>query len=207
MDMQNRVGSKPGSGGMASFSETNAARRDRLRKLAMEVIDLSNDPYLLKNHLGTLECKLCLTLHSNEGSYLAHTQGKKHQTNLARRAAKEQQIQQETLSLQPKYTSKKVIVKIGRPGYKVVKIRRNNQNGLLFQIMFPEATVNPQHRFMSSFEQKLETPNKDYQYLLVAADPYETIAFKIESKDIDEEDFIAYWDPDVKQYTLQFLFK
>jgi splicing factor 3A subunit 2 len=34
------------------------------------------------NHLGTYECKLCLTLHSNEGSYLAHTQGKKHQDNL-----------------------------------------------------------------------------------------------------------------------------
>lgn len=40
------------------------------------------------NHLGTYECRyidilidylrLCLTLHTNEGSYLAHTQGKKH---------------------------------------------------------------------------------------------------------------------------------
>ena len=30
-----------------------------------------------------------MTLHNNEGSYLAHTQGKKHQANLARRAAKE----------------------------------------------------------------------------------------------------------------------
>ena len=25
------------------------------------------------------ECKLCLTLHNNEGNYLAHTQGKRHQ--------------------------------------------------------------------------------------------------------------------------------
>lgn len=40
-------------------------------------------------HTGTYECKLCLTLHNNEGSYLAHTQGKKHQSNLARRAAKD----------------------------------------------------------------------------------------------------------------------
>lgn len=38
---------------------------------------------------GSYECKLCLTLHNNEGSYLAHTQGKKHQSNLARRAAKD----------------------------------------------------------------------------------------------------------------------
>ena len=35
------------------------------------------------------ECKLCLTLHNNEGYYLAHTQGKRHQTNLAKRAARE----------------------------------------------------------------------------------------------------------------------
>jgi splicing factor 3A subunit 2 len=28
-------------------------------------------------------------LHSNEGNYLAHTQGKRHQQNLARRAAKD----------------------------------------------------------------------------------------------------------------------
>ena len=36
----------------------------------------------MKNHLGKYECKLCLTLHNNEGSYLAHTQGKRHQENL-----------------------------------------------------------------------------------------------------------------------------
>ena len=36
----------------------------------------------MQNHLGTFECKLCLTLHTNEGSYLTHTQGKKHQDNL-----------------------------------------------------------------------------------------------------------------------------
>ena len=32
------------------------------------------DPYFMRNHLGTYECKLCLTLHNNEASYLAHTQ-------------------------------------------------------------------------------------------------------------------------------------
>ena len=40
----------------------------------------------MKNHLGQYECKLCLTLHMNEGNYLAHTQGKRHQYNLGRRA-------------------------------------------------------------------------------------------------------------------------
>lgn len=46
----------------------------------------------MKNHLGSFECKLCLTLHTTEGNYLAHTQGKRHQQNLARRAAREEQV-------------------------------------------------------------------------------------------------------------------
>ncbi|EEB97389.1 hypothetical protein MPER_03303, partial [Moniliophthora perniciosa FA553] len=40
MDYQNRVGSKFGSGGVAGASETNVDRRERLRKLALETIDL-----------------------------------------------------------------------------------------------------------------------------------------------------------------------
>lgn len=79
----------------------------------------AQDPYILRTHLGTLECRLCLTLHVNEGSYLAHTQGKKHQTNLARRAARDNK--DAALAMMPPPTQqqsvrKKVFVKIGRPG-------------------------------------------------------------------------------------------
>ena len=49
-------------------------RRERLRRLALETIDLAKDPYFMRNHLGQYECRLCLTLHTNEGNYLAHTQ-------------------------------------------------------------------------------------------------------------------------------------
>ena len=52
----------------------NVDRRERLRRLALETIDLSKDPYFMRNHLGQYECRLCLTLHTNEGNYLAHTQ-------------------------------------------------------------------------------------------------------------------------------------
>ncbi len=31
----------------------------------METIDISKDPYFMRNHIGTYECRLCLTLHSN----------------------------------------------------------------------------------------------------------------------------------------------
>jgi len=78
-----------------SESQENQQRRERLRKLALETVDLNKDPYFMRNHLGTYECKLCLTIHTNEGNYLAHTQGKRHQQNIARRLAKdafEQQV-------------------------------------------------------------------------------------------------------------------
>ena len=41
MDFQNRVGSKVGSGGVASASESNRQRRDRLRALIGDSIDLN----------------------------------------------------------------------------------------------------------------------------------------------------------------------
>lgn len=52
MDFQNRPGGKTGGGGVASWSETNRDRRERLRQLALETIDLQKDPYFMKNHLG-----------------------------------------------------------------------------------------------------------------------------------------------------------
>ena len=67
--------SKTGMGAPQTATDANVDRRERLRKLAMETIDLNNDPYFMRNHLGSYECKLCLTLHNNEGNYLAHTQG------------------------------------------------------------------------------------------------------------------------------------
>ena len=79
IDFQHREGSKIGSGGLLSESQAALERKERLRKLALETIDISKDPYIMRNNLGTYECKLCLTLHNNEGNYLAHTQGKRHQ--------------------------------------------------------------------------------------------------------------------------------
>lgn len=186
MDFQHRAGGKTGTGGVASWSDANRDRRERLRQLALETIDLNKDPYFMKNHLGTYECKLCLTLHNNEGSYLAHTQGKKHQYNLQRRAAQQAkdapaQPAPEKLRVEPKK-----FVKIGRPGYKVTKQKDpdSGQQSMLFQIDYPEVAegVLPRHRFMSAYEQRVEPPDRRWQYLLFAAEPYETIAFKVSSR-------------------------
>ena len=45
-------GSKPGSGGTASAGQEAIDRRERLRRLALETIDLAKDPYFMRNHLG-----------------------------------------------------------------------------------------------------------------------------------------------------------
>lgn len=202
----------------AGSAETAMDRRERLRKLAMETIDLAKDPYILRTHLGTLECRLCLTLHVNEGSYLAHTQGKKHQTNLARRAARDQHEMMLNAPPPPSANAvkKKTFVKIGRPGYKIVKIRDpvTQRLGLLFTVALPEIKdgVRPRRRFMSAFEQKREAPNRALQYLVIAAEPYETIAFAIPAKDMveaeeDGDSVWEHWDADDKVYSSQLLFK
>ena len=39
---------------------------------------------------------------------------------------------------------------------------------------------------MSAYEQHIEPPDRKWQYLLFAAEPYETISFKLPSREIDK---------------------
>jgi splicing factor 3A subunit 2 len=100
-------------------------------------------------------------------------------------------------------------VKIGRPGYEVSKSRDplTNERSLTFELHYPELDENrqPRHRFMSAYEQRVETPpDRNYQYLLVACDPYETVAFKIPNEPINrgEGRFVTNWDTTGKVFTL-----
>lgn len=206
-------GSKVGSAGPASAQNEAIDRRERLRRLALETIDLAKDPYFMRNHLGSYECKLCLTLHNNEGNYLAHTQGKRHQQNLAKRAAREAaEAPAAPVSSKRKVNVRKT-VKIGRPGYRVTKQYDpdSRQRSLLFQIDYPEIEdgSTPRHRFMSSYEQKVEAWDKKYQYLMFAAEPYEVISFKVPNIEIDKtrDRFFTHWESDKKVFTLQLYFK
>src|ERR1700738_302290 len=221
MDYQNRVGSSFGGGGVASKEETAMDRRKRLYHLAVDTIDLTKgrpllfiwancgqDPYIKKTHMGLYECILCLTMHVNEGSYLVHTQGKKHQTNLARRAVMEQKsgiCDPSTTLLTGLYGTntppvKKNFMKIGQPGYKITKLRDpvTQQPGLLFQSQFPQITrgVKPRFQFMSTWEQQIEQADKRFQYLIIAAEPYESVAFKIQSREVDRREgkLWTHWD-------------
>ena len=56
------------------------------------------------------------------------------------------------------------------------------QRSLTFEVDYPEAAEGsqPRHRLMSAYEQRVDVPpDRNYQYLLLACDPYETVAFKI----------------------------
>eukprot|EP00977_Amphora_coffeiformis_P017982 scaffold6064_cov173-Amphora_coffeaeformis.AAC.11 len=224
MDRQNRVGSKFGGGGVSSSQNAERERKERLKRLALESIDLAKDPYLVRNHLGSYECKLCLTLHRDEANYLAHTQGKKHQAGLARRAHLDklrQEREAESGTTPSSATAAAAAakqpptkkVRIGRPAYQVFKSREaeTGQRCLSFELHYPdiEPGLQPRHRFMSAFEQKVEMPpDRRYQYLLFAAEPYETVAFKIPNEPIDkgENRFVTFWDEDDKKFIVTLYF-
>ena len=105
-------------------------------------------------------------------------------------------------------------VKIGRPGYRVTKQfdHDTRQRSLLFQVDYPEIEdgCKPRHRFMSSYEQKVEAWDKKYQYVMFAAEPYEVISFKVPNAEVDkrgDNKYFSHWEPDKKVYTLQVYFK
>lgn len=57
----------------------------------------------------------------------------------------------------------------------------SGQHSLFFQVDYPEIAdgLKPRHRFMSAYEQRKEPPDRQWQYLMFAAEPYETIGFKV----------------------------
>jgi len=198
MDRQNREGSRFGSGGMATDSMNSRFRRERLRQLALETFDVSKDPYMIKNQLGSFECRLCATVHANEGSYMGHTQGRRHQTALQQRAIRDAKLAGVAAPVAKVVKpAPRIVAKIGRPGYRVAKFWEDQLPGLKFDLQFPdiEPGAQPRHSFMSAYEQKVEPPDARYQYLLFAAAPYETVAFKIPSRPMNKERFVTEWDP------------
>lgn len=208
MDFQNRAGNKAGGGGNLSFSERNVDRRERLRLLAMEVTDLNKDPYIIRNSYGTYECKLCKTIHNNEGDYLAHTQAKKHKTNLAKRKLKSGESISQNLPKQ----KEKELLRIGKPGYKITKIHNPEtmENSILFEIEYSEMLngIVPKFKVIKSFDQSVEQKDDKFQYIVVAADPYENIAFKVPNLEIDysQDKYFCNWDPDNKNFNLLLTF-
>jgi len=84
------------------------------------------------------------------------------------------------------------------------------QRWVLIEASYPnsEAGIQPRHRFISAFEQKIEAPSKDWQYLVLACDPYDNIAFKIPNKPIDKNEgkFVTHYDRESGLFSLKMHF-
>ncbi len=214
MDYNNRIGSKKGSGGIAGDAETNQYRKERLRKLLLSKVDIEADPYVIRNHMGVLECKLCLTTHFSEGSYLTHTHGRKHQFNLKKRVEAEKRSSSATEDKTQGISDlpKRKFVKIGKPAYKISKVRDpvNLEKGLTFHLKYPKIKddITPCYRLMSSFEQDVEPSDPKFQYIIISGEPYENIGFKVPSFKVDlkADKTWEFWDRDTKEYYIQILF-
>ncbi|KAK6197547.1 uncharacterized protein RJT21DRAFT_58177 [Scheffersomyces amazonensis] len=176
MDYSERVNSKQGAGGIAGREEANIHTKKRIQDLlATQVLDLEHDPYVFRNHLGLLECKLCLTTHVSESSYISHLGGKKHGLNLERRRLLDEKYNHNR-ELNAKVanlvsinnTEKRQWKKIGKPEFNLSKIRDPDslQVGLLLQINFPKITTEePLFRFMSYYELSNKNQNVIISFL------------------------------------------
>jgi splicing factor 3A subunit 2 len=84
------------------------------------------------------------------------------------------------------------------------------RRALAFEVDYPEADsgAQPRHRFMSAYEQRVEAPDKQYQYLLFACEPYETIGFKVPNAEVDKDpaQFFSNWDSETRKFTLTLVF-
>jgi splicing factor 3A subunit 2 len=82
---------------------------------------------------------------------------------------------------------------------------------LLFQFQFPDITAGtiPRVRFMSAYEQRVEEADPNYQYFIVAGEPYETVAVKLQAREVDRREgkFWTWFDEDNKEFWCQLLFK
>jgi splicing factor 3A subunit 2 len=203
-------------GGRTGGGEYNAQldkiqRASRVSALKLQEKDLTEDQHLFRNQYGNLECKLCCTSHKTEASYIAHTYGKAHQRNVQRRrvflARKEAILggNRTEARLNPQAPTQKR-PKIGNPGFSIYRTKDSSGNlSILFELTYEEIrkSTSPKYRIMSAFEQTMETPDPQYQYVLFAAQPYNTVAFKIPNLPVMENLIIEEWRASERLYTFQ----
>ena len=75
-----------------------------------------------------------------------------------------------------------------------------------FEIEYKEILeeTRPAYRIVNAYEQKMEDPDNNFLYLLFAADPYETICFKIPNKELEGRNgkLTEIWDKKKKTYSV-----
>lgn len=198
MDYSGRAGSKKGAGGMASAESEGIKRKDQVKRLKKEIIDARQDPYLSRSPNGKLTCKACNSVHPNEAAYFAHINSKRHRDNALRTQSTDSRLKPEQ---QPAY--------LPLPRHRVVKIRDPSTHapGVALKIAYPDISTGivPRFRFMNAFEQEIEKPRACDQYLVIVAEPYESVAIKLPARPIDTESLISHFCVESGDYVLQFL--
>ncbi|KAF7682458.1 Splicing factor 3A subunit 2 [Astathelohania contejeani] len=190
MDYTDRVNARAGVNIKTKEEETRH-RKQRIKKLLTEITDISQDPNVRKNHLGKYECLLCYSIHNTESSYLIHSKGKKHTTNLNSKidVIKSKSIGSTKLAI-PKYVIRSVI--------------DGKYKGWLIQLNYTKSAVPPFYKFISSLEQAIESFDAQAAYIVFICDGYENIGFKFPNFTIRKENFIEYFDIKKRKFFLQF---
>ena len=166
---------------------------------------------------GQLWVSAVLNVAREWGSYLVHA-GKKHQSNLGRRRAREAASAGASasglstgygnasttyclvnhLSVDPKLVAQGIKLKIRDP--------TTRYTGIRVQVHYPNPRSPqlpaPLTRLMSAFEQRIEPPNKSVQYLLIAGPPYQIVALKVPAKEIHES--WSFWDEATRLLHMKF---
>eukprot|EP00127_Corallochytrium_limacisporum_P006444 Clim_evm34s227 gene=Clim_evmTU34s227 len=216
----NEGGGKTGSGGIASLATIAYAQKQRTAAVALDMIETQKDPYFFRNRAGQIECKLCLSVHVNEASYLSHTRSKRHQRSLEKKQRRlEAQNQHRTsasqatgVGLHLKKSQIRSFKRIGKPQAEVTRLHdaTTDQRGFLFQVYFPSIAteVIPQMRIVSAFEAGRQEDPK-WQYVVFAAEPYQSIGFRVPAGTFMEKGspkYIESWDNVGKRYCVQLMY-
>ncbi|KAG9392020.1 putative splicing factor 3a subunit 2 [Carpediemonas membranifera] len=201
-------GSRIGTGGQLSQSVLNA-RLQREKKALMEEAlqeEVAKDPYVSKNQFGQYECKLCMSVHSTIADYTVHRELRKHKVNIARfeKMKAGNTIDNGPLYVRPK--PQRTVPSIGQPSYWVTRQRDlQNRPSIKVEVHYPEILdgIVPRWRAISWFEQKVEVPDSNWQFIAFAAQPYDTIAIKVPNWELDDSRTYEQWYPDKKMFVVQ----
>lgn len=175
------------------------------------------DPNMHLHSSGSVECKLCLSVHANTTAYLSHAQGNLHKKNIAKYTSASSHSPGEGPKHHPQPGGGKP--KPGKnppppraprlPRYNVIKLRdpKSNKLGIRAEFQFDKLNVSPKYRLMSSYEQSVEEVNSQYQYLVVAGEPYSPCAIRLPADPIDRKNLVEYFDSARGKYYVQLMFE
>lgn len=156
-------------------------KRIALKQLINDVYDLKNDMNIRVTKIGKIECTACKTEHPTESSYIIHRNGLRHQ------------------KLAKKRVEKMKILKF-QPNFKIYRVKNEKEeNGYVIKIKTEHKVY---FRILSSFEQKVEQVDKNFNYLVLKVEKFDNIGIRIPVR----KKYKIIKNFDGKLFTFQILF-